>query len=217
MFLNIGTRCQLGHQIKKFTPEGYPFDWLIADSFKAVVRAFKQEFVGYFNNVQQMPDWTPDSNTYKVFKDIEYGVISIHDFHGSVEEMSDKFKRRANRMMTALHSSEYLIFVRQDFPPSIPSPACNQEYDKTSDDIDEFISVIKKYTDNFTLLNLVDSLNEPLIETAKWQIRPHFRVESVPFLSIYDTGNSCYDVEWSTVLNKVRNEVENEGFPPNLS
>ncbi len=137
-FISIGFFCSVAQELERIglRSTSGPFDWLIC-SADGMSRLIESRFEHFLDTNVLLQDPAQRNHYYNPI----YGIWFYHDFskYKSLEEQIDNVKKKYRRRISRFYSQIYYptLFVRYI--------ANSNELDWWNDNIDFFVSLIKKY------------------------------------------------------------------------
>jgi hypothetical protein len=126
---SLGDLCLAALQLRKnnLRPFAGPLDWMSSPSLPSVSRLLKNRFNGYMDKSNLIPSGystgVDSSEQYLCLTDMDYQIVSSHDFKASKNtfsnlasypEVRDKFDRRIKRFLNILSTGKRILFIRTE-------------------------------------------------------------------------------------------------------
>lgn len=176
-FCSLGFVCFSSEllQRNKLKTKSYPFDWVF--SYPAlIIDCIENNFENFMNpkNLTRDKDSTTNTNTF-YFKD---HITMFHHQNPLEENKCSYFQRCIDRFYELLKSRKRKLFVVTILEKSV-YPTNNPEdfhsvVHLTENDIMDFNNQIKKYTENYTLLCIFQSVTGSQNHTFNYTDNIHF-------------------------------------------
>jgi Putative papain-like cysteine peptidase (DUF1796) len=126
---SLGDLCLAALQLRKnnLRPFAGPLDWMSSPSLPNINRLLKNQFAGFMDKSKLTPSGystgVDSSEQYLCLTDMEYGIVSSHDFKASQNTFSNlatypevraKFDRRIKRFLDILSTGKRILFIRTE-------------------------------------------------------------------------------------------------------
>jgi len=175
MFISIGSKCNVRHQISKHFKYGETmfFDWLGTDMDTVNIILQTSDITNYFSpcNIIEEPNTLDASHARLAIKNLPK-CISVHDVRKNynsrdIDTFITKYKRRFDRLLQIIKSNNKLFFIR---------------YGKIDNYQKElFIKTILKINPNcnFVLISVKDEQPYNKIQKSNHYIEFNYKVKQV--------------------------------------
>jgi hypothetical protein len=177
--------CELALSLRDLNQLTYPYDWLVT------TQSFIFNSFNNFENFFSFEDKYVYQNTKLLDKNKK--AVMLHDFNNFAEEKNiviEKYKRRFERLETALNSSDNILFVRlyDNLEDYISSDYTNIFYREEEDinNWENFISDIKNKYNNKNIKLLIITNNEEICNKNYNNIILYYTKEYKNSKVIYD-------------------------------
>jgi len=184
MFISLGGNCSVTYQLDKYFKRSiaFPFDWCKI-KIKQLINILENNFENYIETLN-IKKYSQSHSSYTITN--KYNITYAHELFNDINDYKDKIKRRIDRFCNL--ENKYINFIRIELQP------INSKYINL---INKLVELLKKYSENFKILILIEQTSYNLID----QNNISSYVELIPFNSFSENWKMEH-VNWKFILDK---------------